>query len=57
MSNHRIAVRVNGHAVDSEVESRLLLVDFLREKHAFNRDAHRLRHEPLRGLHSDGGWP
>src|SRR6266480_5403879 len=31
MSNHRIGVRVNGRKVEAEVESRLLLVDFLRE--------------------------
>lgn len=31
MSRHRVRVRVNGRNVEAEIESRLLLVDFLRE--------------------------
>jgi len=42
MANHNISVTINGAARAAEVESRLLLVHFIRENTAFDRHPHRL---------------
>ena len=51
MAKHQIRVKINGSEHKAEVESRLLLVHFLREDAEHDRHAHRLRHHPLRRLH------
>ena len=55
MTKIGIKVKVNGVERAAEVESRLLLVHFLRENLPAHRHARRLRHEPLRRLHGRVG--
>ena len=50
-----VTATVNGTARSADVETRLLLVHFLRETLGAHRHAHRLRHDELRRVHGAPG--